>query len=58
MLNFTFNQAHRKQDIKHTLYILEIDSSVFKSVQVSFILCSSVQNILKNNYRVAMTNMT
>ena len=32
-----------------TLYILEIDSSVFKSVQVSSI---------KNNYRVAMTNMT
>jgi hypothetical protein len=41
------NKAHRNQNNIPTLYILEFDSSVFKSVQVSSIFCSFAQN-LKN----------
>jgi hypothetical protein len=45
--------------IIYLLYILGIDSSVFKSVKISSIVCRFVQKISKkNNYRVAMTNMT
>jgi hypothetical protein len=39
------NKAHGKQNNIPTLYILEIDSSVFKSVQVSSIVCRFVQKI-------------
>jgi hypothetical protein len=38
---------HRNQNIIPTLYILEIDSSVFKSVQISCIFSRLVQKIKK-----------
>jgi hypothetical protein len=37
---------------------LEIDSSVFKSVQISSTFFPGLYKKLKNNYCVAMTNMT
>jgi hypothetical protein len=40
-----WNKAHRNQNNIPTLYILEIDSSVFKSDQVSSIFCRSVQKV-------------
>jgi hypothetical protein len=45
--------VHRNQNIIPTSYILEIDSSVFKSVQISSILYKK----FKKKHRVAMTNM-
>ena len=41
------NKAHRNQNNIPSLYILEIDSSVFKSVQISCIFCRFVQEIKK-----------
>jgi hypothetical protein len=38
---------HRNQNIIPTSYILEIDSSVFKSVQISSIFSRFVQKIKK-----------
>ena len=51
---------HRNQNNIPTLYILEIDSSVLKSFQVSSIVWWFEVRTKKNfkNYRVAMTNMT
>jgi hypothetical protein len=40
-----WNKAHRNQNNIPTLYILEIDSSVFKSDQVSSIFCRFVQKV-------------
>jgi hypothetical protein len=51
---------HRNQNNITALYILEINSSVLKSIQVSSIVCRfevCAKKMLKS-YRVAMSNMT